>query len=245
MRRHGAEWLGRRSRADLNRYHAVGLWGPGGTCIDLHWRPAASIATLRHAEGVRERAVAASLEGRPVAVASATDHLFILLCHAFHDDLERRNEWVADVDLLFRLVPPEEWDWRLFHRLVQAHELDRWARKALATVQTVTGRPPPPGVFKFRGAAPTWRGLLQNREIRLRGLPSSSSFDRKARANGRKARGFASHAIDRTLKPERAVALALEGQPLTSPGTDRTGRFAFPDTIVFLEGRSFPEDGWR
>ena len=204
-----------------------------------------SIATYRHAEGVRERAVAADLEGRPVSVTSATDHLFIVLCHAFHDDLERRNEWIADLDLLFRLVPPEEWDWRLFHRLAQEHQLDRWMRKALATTQAITGRPPPSGAFTLLGAAPTWRGLLQNREIGLRGLPARSPFDRKARSNGRKARGFADRAIDRTLKPERAVALALEGQPLTAAGIDRQARFAFPDTIVFLEGWSFPEDGWR
>jgi hypothetical protein len=233
------------SDADLNRYHAVGMWDSSGTGVDLHWRPAESIATRRHADGVRERAVAASLEGRPVSVASATDHLFILLCHAFHDDFERRNEWVADVDLLFRLVPPGEWDWRLFHRLAREHQLDRWIRKALATMQAVTGRPPPPGAFRLLAAAPTWRGVLQNREIGLRGLPASSSFDRKARANGRKARGFVSDAIDSALEPERAVALALEGQPLTAARTERPRRFAFPDTIVFLEGWWFPEDGCR
>jgi hypothetical protein len=233
------------SDADLNRYNGFNFWNSSGTSVDLHWRPTASIATPAHADGVLERALAASLEGRPVSIASATDHLFILLCHAFNDDIEQRNEWVADLDLLFRLVPPEEWDWRLFHRLAHQHQLDHWMRKALATTQAITGRPPPPGAFKFLGAAPTWRGLLQNREIRLRGLPASSSFDRKARANGRKARGFLRDAIGRTLKPERAVALALEGQPLSPPGTDLTGRFAFPDTIVFLEGWSFPEDGWR
>ncbi len=232
------------SEADLNRYHAVGLWDPSGTCVDLHWRPAASIATLRHAEGVRERAVAGGLEGRPVLVASATDHLFILMCHAFHDDLERRSDWVADVDLLFRLVPPEEWDWRLFHRLAEAHQLDRWVRMALATTQAITGRPPPGG-SRFHRAAPTWRAVLQDREIRSRGFPASSWFDRKARSNGRKARGFPGNAIDRTLEPARAVALALEGQALTGAGTDRTRRFAFPETIIFLEGWSFPEDGWR
>ena len=233
------------SDADLERYNGYNFWNSSETSIDLHWRPTALIATGRHAEGVRERAVAASLESRPVLVASATDHLFILLCHAFHDDLERRIEWIADLDLLFRLVPAEEWDWRLFHRLAHEHQLDHWMRRALATTQAITGRPPPPGAFKFLGAAPTWRGLLQNREIGLRGLPASSSFDRIARANGRKARGFARDAIDRALKPERAVALALQGQRLTPPGTDRTGRFAFPDTIVFLDGWSFPEDGWR
>ena len=233
------------SDADLNRYHAIGLWESSGTYVDLHWRPAASIATPRHAEGVRERSVAASLEGRPVSVASATDHLFILLCHTFDDDIERRSDWIADVDLLFRLVPPEEWDWRLFHRLAREHQLDRWIRKALATMQAVTGRPPPPGAFTLLGAAPTWRGVLQNREIGLRGLPASSSFDLKARSNGRKARGFASDVIGRSLKPERAVALALEGQPLTAARTEHPRRFAFPDTIVFLEGWWLPEDGCR
>ena len=93
------------SEADIKRYHAINLWDSSGTSVDLHWRPAASIATLRHAKGVRERSVAASLEGRPVSVASATDHLFILLCHTFEDDIERRSDWIADVDLLFRLVP--------------------------------------------------------------------------------------------------------------------------------------------
>jgi hypothetical protein len=233
------------SGADLNRYNGFNFWDSSGTSVDLHWRPTASIATPTHADGVRERAVAASLEGRPVSIASATDHLFILLCHAFHDELEQRNEWVAELDLLFRLVPPEEWDWRLFHRLAHEHQLDHWMRKALATTQAITGRPPPSGAFRFLGAAPAWRGLLQNREIALRGFSASSPFDRIARANGRKARGFVRDAIDRTLKPERAVAIALEGQPLTPPGTDRTGKFAFPDTIVFLEGWSFPEDGWR
>ena len=233
------------SDADLNRYHAIDLWESSGTYVDLHWRPAASIATPRHAEGVRERSVAASLEGRPVSVASATDHLFILLCHTFDDDIERRSDWIADVDLLFRLVPPEEWDWRLFHRLAREHQLDRWIRKALATMQAVTGRPPPPGAFTLLGAAPTWRGVLQNREIGLRGLPASSSFDLKARSNGRKARGFAGDVIGPSLKPERAVALALEGQPLTAARTEHPRRFAFPDTIVFLEGWWLPEDGCR
>ncbi len=233
------------SEADLNRFHAVGLTDRSGTCVDLHWRPAASIATPRHADGVRERSAPASLEGRPVLVASAVDHLFILLAHAFHDDFERRTEWLADLDLLFRLVPPEEWNWRLFHRLAQEHELDRWIRKAFATTQAITGRPLPSGAFRLLGAAPTWRGVLQNREIRLRGLPASSPFDRKARSNGRKARGLAGDAIDRSLAPERAVALALAGQPLTTAATDRAARLAFPDSIVFLEGWSFPEDGWR
>jgi hypothetical protein len=95
------------------------------------------------------------------------------------------------------------------------------------------------------GAAPTWRGVLQNREIALRGLPTLSWFDRKARSNGRKARGFVSDAIGPPLEPERAVTLALEGQPLTVAGTDRPRRFAFPDTIVFLEGWWIPEDGYR
>jgi Uncharacterised nucleotidyltransferase len=233
------------SDADLNRHHAMGLWDPSGTSVDLHWRPAASIATWGHAEGVRERSVAASLEGRPVSVASATDHLFVLLCHAFEDKIERRNDWIADVDLLFRCVPPAEWDWRLFHRLACDHQLDRWIRKALATVQTVTGRPPPSGAFRLLGAAPTWRGLLQNREIGLRGLPASSSFDLKARSNGRKARGFVSDAIGPSLEPERAVALALEGQPLTAARTEHPPGFAFPDAIVFLEGWWLPEDGRR
>jgi Uncharacterised nucleotidyltransferase len=221
------------------------LWDSSGTSVDLHWRPAASIATPRHAEGVRERSKAVSFEGRPVSVASATDHLFILLCHAFEDDIERRNDWIADVDLLFRLVPPEEWDWPLFHWLAGEHELDRWMRKALATAEMVTGRPPPPGAFRLLGAAPTWRGALQNREIGRRGLPASSSFDRKARSNGRRARGFAGDAIGPSLEPERAVALALKGQPLTPARMANPRRYAFPDSIVFLEGWWLPEDGCR
>jgi Uncharacterised nucleotidyltransferase len=231
------------SDADLNRYHAIGLWDASGTGIDLHWRPAEAIATRGHAEGVWKRSAPANLEGRPVSVASATDHLFILLCHAFQDDFEQRNEWIAEVDLLFRLVPSEEWDWRLFHRLAKAHQLDCWIRKALSTTQAITGRPSPSGAFRL--AAPTWRGMLQNREIGLRGLPASSSFDRKARSNGRKARGFVGDAIDASLGPERAVALALEGQPLTPAKIDRPHGFEFPDTTVFLEGWSFPEDGGR
>jgi hypothetical protein len=87
--------------------------------------------------------------------------------------------------------------------------------------------------------------VLQNREIGLRGLPASSSFDLKARSNGRKARGFAGDVIGPSLKPERAVALALEGQPLTAARTEHPRRFAFPDTIVFLEGWWLPEDGCR
>ena len=87
--------------------------------------------------------------------------------------------------------------------------------------------------------------MLQDREIGLRGLPAYSWFDRKARSNGRKARGFAGDAIGPSLKPERAVALALEGQPLTAARTERARRFAFPDTIVFLEGWWLPEDGCR
>ena len=233
------------SDADLNRYNGFNFWNSSGTSVDLHWRPTTSIATPAHADGVRERALAASLEGRPVSIVSATDHLFILLCHAFQDRVERRNEWIADLDLLFRLVPSDEWDWRLFHRLAHKHQLDRWTRKAFATTQAITGRSPPLGAFQFLGAAPTWRRLLQNREIALRGLPEASSFDRIARANGRKARGFLRDPIDRTLEPGRAVALALRGQPLTPLGTDGAGRFAFPETIVFLEGWSFPEDGWR
>ena len=232
------------SEADFNRYHAIGLWDSSETSVDLHWRPAASIAAPQHAESVRERAVAASLEGRPVSVASATDHLFILLCHAFEDDIERRSDWIAEVDLLFRLVPPEEWDWRLFHRLAGEHQLDRWIRRALATVETITGRAPPPGAFRFLGSAPTWRGVLQNREIALRGLPAYSRLDRKARSSGRSARGFAGDAIGPSLEPRRAVALALEGQPLTPAGAGRA-RIAFPDSIVFLEGWWLPENGRR
>ena len=72
------------SDADLNRFNGCGFWNSTETSIDLHWRPTTLIATSRHAEGVRERSVAATLESRPVLVASATDHLFILLCHAFH-----------------------------------------------------------------------------------------------------------------------------------------------------------------
>jgi Uncharacterised nucleotidyltransferase len=204
----------------------------------------ASIADRGHAEGVRERSVAASLEGRRVSIPSTTDHLFIILCHAFEDDFERRSDWIADIDLLFRLVPPEEWDWRLFHRLVRRHQLDCWIRKALATVQAVTGRLAPSDAL-LPGAAPTWRRVLQNREIALRGLPALSWFDLKARSNGRKARGFVSDAIGPSLEPERAVALALKGQPLTAAGTERPRRFAFPDTIVFLEGWWIPEDGYR
>jgi hypothetical protein len=87
--------------------------------------------------------------------------------------------------------------------------------------------------------------VLQNREIGLRGLSVSLSFDLKARSNGRKARGFASDGIGPSLKPERAVALALEGQPLTAARTEHPRRFAFPETIVFLEGWRLPEDGCR
>ena len=120
----------------------------------------------------------------------------------------------------FASFRPEEWDWPLFQRLAREHQLDRWIRKALATLQTVTGRPPPSGALRDLGAAPLWRGVLQNREISLRGLPAYSWFDRKARSNGRKARGFVGDAIGPSLKPERAVALALEGQPLTAARID-------------------------
>jgi hypothetical protein len=233
------------SDADFNRHHAVNVWDSSGTSVDLHWRPSKSIADCRHAEGVWERSRPASLDGRAVSISSATDHLFILLCHAFEDNLEQRSDWIAEADLLFRLVPPEEWDWRLFHRLARDHQFDCWIRKALATMRAVTGRPPPPGALRLLGAAPKWRNVLQNREIGLRGLPALSSFDRKARSNGRKARGFASDAMGPSLKPERAVALALKGQPLTAAGIDRSQRFAFPETIVFLEGWCLPEDGCR
>jgi hypothetical protein len=61
---HASGWSGadgaELSDADLNRHHAIGLWDPTGTSVDLHWRPAASIATCRHAEGVRERSAAAA-----------------------------------------------------------------------------------------------------------------------------------------------------------------------------------------
>ena len=197
--------LGRRPEP-LSRYGFMGR--RAGTCVDLHWRPAASIATHRHAEGVRERAVAAGLEGRPVLVASATDHLFIVLCHAFYDDLERRNEWIADLDLLFRLVPPEEWDWRLFHRLAQEHQIDRWMRKALATTQAITGDPRPRAPSRFWG--PRRRGEDCCRIARLPCAASRrrSPFDRKARSNGRKARGFAD---------KRSTARSNPSAPSSSP----------------------------
>lgn len=233
------------SDADFNRYHAVNLWDPIGTSIDLHWRPLKSIAARGHAEGVWERSGVADLEGRSVSIPCATDHLFIILCHAFEDVFEQRSDWIADVDLLFRLVPPEEWDWRLFHRLARAYELDSWVRRALRTVEAVAGRPAPAGALKPLGAAPSWRRALQNHEIGLRGLPAISWLDLKARSNGRRARGFVSDAIGPSLPPERAVALALESQPLNAAKTDRPQRFAFPETIVFLEGWYLPLDGYR
>ena len=233
------------SDADLNRYHAIDLLDSSGTSVDLHLRPTKLIAASGYAEGVWERSAPASLDGRAVSIASATDHLFITLCHAFEDKFEQRSDWIADVDLLFRLIPPGEWDWRLFHRLARAHQLDRWIRKALATTQAITGRPAPSGAFRLLGAAPTWHGVLQNREISLRGLPASSWLDLKARSTGRKARGFVSDAIGPFLEPEHAVALALEGQPLTAATTERPRRSAFPETIVFLEGWGLPGDGYR
>ena len=164
--------------------------------------------------------MAASLEGRPVSVASATDHLFILLCHAFEDDIERRNDWIADLDLLFRLVPPEEWDWRLFHRLAREHQLDRWIRKALATMQAVTGRPPPSGAFTLLGAAPTWRGVLQNREIGLRGLPASSCL-RPQGAFERPQGARLCRASDRSLSQARARRRARARGPASDRGQNR------------------------
>ena len=196
------------SDADFNRYHAIGLWDSSGTCVDLHWRPTASIATPRHAEGVRERSVAASLEGRPVSVASATDHLFILLCHAFEDDIERRNDWIAEVDLLFRLVRPRSGIGRSFNG----------SRASTSSIAGFEGRSRhrrrSPGDRRRRAPSGFW-GLRRRGEARCRIARSPGVGSRRPRGStARRARTAARRAV---LPAMRSVPLSSPSAPSRSP----------------------------
>ena len=113
--------------------------------------------------------------------------------------------------------------------------------KAFATMQAVTGRPRRRAPSRFWGPrADVARRVARIWEIGLRALRHPRPFDLKARSNGRKARGFAGDVIGRSLKPERAVALALEGQPLTAARTEHPRRFAvFPTQSSFSKAGGY------
>lgn len=174
---------------DLRRIHALGLTDRTGTTLDLHWRPAEAIVDPDHAVGVMARAVEVRIGPRAVRAASLSDHLFVLLAHAFHDTVIERHDWVAEAALLFRLGSADDWDWPLFRSLCRRYRLELWARRALTLVEEISGRPLPDGAPRATRVRPDWTWPWQQREIARRGRPVTGRLDRIARRAGETARG--------------------------------------------------------
>ncbi|PZW36957.1 putative nucleotidyltransferase-like protein [Humitalea rosea] len=172
--------------ADLQHFHAQGLTDSTGGCIDLHWRPAEAIADPGHAAGVAARAQSLPFLGSTRRIAGLTDHLFVLLAHAFHDSVIARHDWVAEVALLLRHAEPAAWDWPLFQALCQGYRLQAWAAAALGLVAEVARLTLPAGALPPRRWKP-----LQWREVATRQSIAPGPLARWSRRRGQAARGTA------------------------------------------------------
>ena len=179
---------------------------------------------------------------------SLTDHLFVVLFHAFDNVATQGVEWVADVSLMLRLSDPDEWDWRLFRALCRRYRIEAWVRRALSLVHEVSGDTLPKGAPDASWGWTGWTLPLQQREIQLRGRPALTALDRFARWRGERARklrfvydypeGTLEEAFLHALKsrePSNLDAIELEGFNLANKSGEGS----------FLLGWSVPEDGGR
>jgi hypothetical protein len=176
------------SDADLARFHALGVGTNDGTYLDIHWRAAEVIKDQAYSDGLMRRAIEAELAGRRVRISTLSDHLFVLLAHAFNDAIMPRCDWIAEVALLFRAGSPEEWDWTLFENLTRRYGLGEWATLALQEVSAISGLPLPAGAQSFKPLSKR-RLQLQQREITLRGKMPTTAFDKLSWRIGVRVRG--------------------------------------------------------
>ncbi|MBP0495020.1 nucleotidyltransferase family protein [Pararoseomonas indoligenes] len=191
------------TETDLRRFHALGVPGPSTSLLDLHWRPAAAIGDPAHAEGVMSRAVGGTLNGMPLRIAGLTDHLFVLLAHAFHDTVIGRHDWVAEAALLLRHGGEGTWDWPLLRGLSRRYRLEAWTSEALALVADIALLPLPRGVSSL----PRWRLPFQNWELTRRGRETESPLAALARRHGGAARGLISAGPSQPPRERPASAL--------------------------------------
>jgi hypothetical protein len=234
---------------DLGRFHALGMGGKHHSEIDIHWRPLEAVDDDRYTAEVFQRREPGNLEGEPVWLAGLTDHLFILLAHAFHDVVVDRADWVVEATMLFRLSEPDVWDWHLFRRLARRYRLESWVEQSLMFAAGISGDPVPPAVFSWRSLS-GWLRPLQNREIVMRGRQARTILNQAARLNGMLGRG--SSPIDLPVHPEpprstfeftlRRARVKSALTPIRPEGVDLS---AVPMGVSLLAGWSIPEVAGR
>jgi hypothetical protein len=127
---------------DLVRWHAALLLKGHDTSIDLHWRPAAAIGDPAYTAAVQARGEVLSLDGRQVRVAGLTDHLFILLAHAFYNLPARRFDWVAEAVLTLRRAGTQV-DWSLMDTLARRYRMRAWIDRAFTEIAAIGQVPIP------------------------------------------------------------------------------------------------------
>lgn len=217
---------------DLQRFHALAMLDKAGNALDIHWRPAEAILDSAHADGVFARSVEASIDGRRCRVAGLTDHLFVLLAHALHNQVAQRCDWVAEAEMVLRCAAPDDWDWPLFLVLCRQYRLEAWARRSLSLVSAVSGRVLPSGAPHAGSTSARWAGATRRRTI-----------------PARSARPAPETPMAAVEDPEAALYAALARY-----ASSRQFAIASPDGLdfglqsggaSFLGGWSVPEQGGR
>jgi hypothetical protein len=239
---------------DLVRWYAVLLIKGRDIQIDLHWRPAAAVGDPDYTMGVEARSEVLSLDGRQVRVAGLTDHLFILLAHAFFNLPARRFDWVAEAVLIMRRAG-EQIDWGLLDALARRYRMKAWIDRALAEIAMIGQVPVPAcsrgGSFGQRLEIATRIRAASGPAVTL--LPALGDVRRSGRPGLADPSLLAEFsrilAAPARLKQEALLAvlrrfglaaseLAMLGQDGFVPGRDAAGK-------SFLAGWSVPEIGGR
>jgi hypothetical protein len=109
-------------REDLDRDHGIGLRGPAGTELDLHWRALREGRACGEAEALWERSEAVALGGRRTRVLAPEDHLAHACAHGATWDADGRIDWAADAALILRGA--ERFDWDRLVGLAHAERLE-------------------------------------------------------------------------------------------------------------------------
>jgi len=152
----------------LELMHSLGLVGPRGVSVDLHWyalleccHPGADDELWAHAVPCP----AGEEEGR---APDATDSLLTVCAHGVRWSPEAHAIWIADVATLLRRRGGAI-DWERLARAATARSMSGRVAVALSYVMSGFGTAPPAGVVaRLSAAGGTWAERL---ELRLRQRP--------------------------------------------------------------------------
>ena len=162
------------SAIDFQKFHAFGLLRSPNLWIDVHWRPSAAIGDPELGRAVLARSLETKLEHISIRVVDLTDHLFLLLAHAFVDAAEARIDWAAELAFILRQRDAKI-DWGRFDGLVRQYWLDDWRHRAFGFVETVAEIALPKAAFGNSNRHPY--KFLERREYFARAKKARSPLD--------------------------------------------------------------------